>query len=80
MEIKVGQVMEFVEPADVNGRQLARGTRVRIAHIMHEVKEERITLILLDTPELETIVVDRHVVGVHCRPVADTSGPVRGSS
>jgi hypothetical protein len=69
MEIKVGQVMEFVEPASVDGRQILRGTRVRIAHVMHEVKEERITLILLGTPEPEVIVVDRHVVGLHCRAV-----------
>jgi len=80
MEIKVGQVMEFVEPANVDGRQIARGTRARIAQIMHEVKEERITLILLDKPEPEAIVVDRHVVGLHCMPVTDTSGdPDRGS-
>ncbi len=71
MEIKVGQVMEFVEPADVDGRQIARGTRVRVAHVMHEVKEERITLILLGKAEPEAIVVDRHVVGVHCRPVSE---------
>ncbi|MCG6874282.1 MAG: hypothetical protein LJE97_04250 [Betaproteobacteria bacterium] len=69
MEIKVGQVMEFVQPADIDGRKIARGTRARVAHIMHEVKEERITLILLDRPEPEAIVVDRHVVGVHCRVV-----------
>lgn len=71
MEIKVGQVMEFVEPAEVDGRQIARGTRVRIAHIMHEIKEERITLVLLDTPKPETLTVDRHVVGVHCRLVGE---------
>ena len=47
---------------------------------MHEVKEERITLILLDKPEPEAIVVDRHVVGLHCMPVADTPGPGQGSS
>ena len=73
MEIRVGQVMEFVQPTDIDGRQIARGTRARVAHIMHEVKEERITLILLDKPEPEAIVVDRHVVGLHCQPVADTS-------
>ncbi len=72
MEIKVGQVMEFVEPVSVEGRQIARGTRARVAHIMHEVKEERITLVLLENPE--TIVVDRHIVGLHCRPVADAPG------
>ena len=80
MEIKVGQVTEFVEPAVVDGRQIARGTRVRIGHIMYELKEERITLVLLDTPGPETMVVDRHVVGVHCRPVADAPGSDRGSS
>jgi len=77
MEIKVGQVMEFV---DVGGRQIARGTRARVAQIMHEVKEEKITLILLDKPEPEAIVVDRHVVGLHCMPVANTPGPGHGSS
>jgi hypothetical protein len=71
MEIKVGQVMEFFEPAEVDGRQIARGTRVRIALIMHELKEERITLVLLDTPEPETLTVDRHVVGVHCRLIGE---------
>ncbi len=71
MEIRVGQVMEFVEPAEVDGRQIARGTRVRIALIMHELKEERITLVLLDTPEPETLTVDRHVVGVHCRLIGE---------
>ncbi|MGB8437666.1 MAG: hypothetical protein WCE38_25765 [Burkholderiales bacterium] len=71
MEIKVGLVMEFVEPAEVDGRQIARGTRVRIAHIMHELKEERITLVLLGTSEPETLTVDRHVVGVHCRLVSE---------
>jgi hypothetical protein len=71
MEIKVGQVMEFVETAEVDGRKIARGTRVRIAHIMHEVNEERITLVLLGTPKPETLTVDRHVVGVHCRLVGD---------
>jgi hypothetical protein len=71
MEIRVGQVMEFVEPADVEGRQIARGTRVRVAHIMHELKEERITLVLLDTPQPETLTVDRHVVGVHCRLIGE---------
>ena len=69
MDIRVGQVMEFVEPVSVDGRQIARGTRVRVAHIMHEVNGERISLVLLGNPE--TIVVDRHIVGVHCRPVAD---------
>ncbi len=69
MEIRVGQVMEFVEPAEVDGRRIARGTRVRVAHIMHELKEERITLVILDTPGPETLTVDRHVVGVHCRLV-----------
>ena len=72
MEIKVGQIMEFVEPVSVEGRQIERGTRVRVAHIMHEVKEERVTLVLLENPE--TIVVDRHIVGLHCRPVADAPG------
>jgi hypothetical protein len=71
MEIKLGQVMEFVEAANVDGRLIARGTRARVAHIMHEVKEERITLVLLGDPAPEAIVVDRHVVGVHCRPVAE---------
>jgi len=80
MEIKVGQVMEFVEPANIDGRQIARGTRARIGQIMHELKEERITLILLDKPEPEAIVVDRHVVGLHCMPVTETPGsPGRGT-
>ena len=71
MEIKVGQVVEFVDAATVGGRRIERGTRARVAQIMHEIKEERITLVILGGPEPETIVVDRHVVGIHCRQVPE---------
>ena len=71
MEIKVGQVVEFVDAATVGGRRIERGTRARVAQIMHEIKEERITLVILDEQAPEAIVVDRHVVGIHCRPVPE---------
>jgi hypothetical protein len=72
MDIKVGQVLEFVEPVSVDGRRIERGTRVRVGHILGEVMESKLTLVLLGGEKAETIVVDRHVAGMHCRIVSES--------
>ena len=72
MDIKVGQVLEFVEPVKVEGRSIARGTRVRVGHILGGVTEPKLTLVLLGGEKVETITVDHHVVGMHCRVVQDS--------
>jgi hypothetical protein len=69
MDIKVGQVLEFVDRVTVDGRVIERGTRARIGAILTEVMEPKLTLVLLGGEKAETLVVDRHVVGLHCRIV-----------
>ncbi len=69
MDIKVGQVLEFVTAATVEGRVIPRGTRARVGAILSEVTEPKLTLVLLGGEKVETIVVDHHVAGIHCRIV-----------
>jgi hypothetical protein len=70
MEIKFGQVLEFVDRVSVEGRVIERGTRSRVGAILTESTEPRLTLVLLGGDKVETIVVDHHVAGVHCRIVS----------
>ena len=70
MDIKVGQVLEFIVPAQIEGRAIARGTRVRVGHIMAEVQEPRLTLVLLDESPPQTFVANRHEVTLNCRVVS----------
>jgi hypothetical protein len=72
MDIKVGQVLEFVEPVNVDGRNIARGTRARVGYILSEVMEPKLTLVLLGTEKADTVVVDHHVSGIHCRIVSES--------
>lgn len=70
MDIKVGQVLEFVDPVTVDGRKIERGTRARVGYILTEIVEPKLTLVLLGAGKPETIVVDHHVAGIHCRIVS----------
>jgi hypothetical protein len=71
MDIKVGQVLEFVDSVDVDGRVIKRGTRGRVGYILKEVMEPKLTLVLLGTERPETVIVDHHVAGIHCRVVSE---------
>jgi hypothetical protein len=71
MDIKVGQVLEFVDPVNVEGRVIERGTRARVGYILAEVLEPKLTLVLLGAEKTDTIVVDHHVAGIHCRIVSE---------
>ncbi|MDH3315211.1 MAG: hypothetical protein OEN48_12820 [Betaproteobacteria bacterium] len=71
MDIKVGQVLEFVYPVNVDGRIIERGTRARVGHILADLMESKLTLVLLGEEKATTIVVDHHVAGIHCRIVAE---------
>ena len=73
MDIKVGQVLEFLGPVKVEGRTIERGTRVRVGHILSGVTEPKLTLVLLGKEKVETIVVDHHVAGLHCRLVQEST-------
>lgn len=71
MDIKVGQVLEFVDPVTVEGRAIEPGTRARVGYILTEVLEPKLTLVLLGEDKPTTIVVDHRVAGVHCRIVSN---------
>lgn len=70
MDIKVGQVLEFIESVNVEGRVIKRGARARVGYILDEVVEPKLTLILLGGEKPETVTVDHHVAGLHCRVVS----------
>jgi hypothetical protein len=71
MDIEVGQLLEFIEPVNVEGRVIERGTRARVGYILTEVVEPKLTLVLLGAGKPDTVVVDRHVAGLHCRVVSE---------
>lgn len=72
MDIKVGQVLEFIVPVQIEGRTIAKGTRARIGYILPEIQEPKLTLILLGAGPPETLVVDRHDVALNCRIVSES--------
>lgn len=67
--LEIGQELEFIEPATVDGAVIPKGTRVRVGAIMNEVVEPKVTLVVLGKEPATTLSVDRHVVTLHCRPV-----------
>ena len=46
MDIKIGDLLEFVEPVNVEGRVVDRGTRARVVYILTEATVPRLSLIL----------------------------------
>lgn len=71
MEIRVGQVLEFVKPATVAGRAIGKGTRVRIGHILAELPDDKLTLVVLGEGPPQTLVASRREVTVNCRIVSE---------
>jgi hypothetical protein len=71
--IEVGQELEFIEPATVDNRVIEKGTRVRVGHIMTELQEPEVTLVVLGGASITTLTVPRRIVTLHCRPA-----PARG--
>lgn len=71
--IEVGQELEFIEPVTVEGRVIEKGTRVRVGHIMTEVQEAEVTLVVLGGAAVTTLTVPRHIVTLHCQPVRAAS-------
>jgi len=66
-KLEVGQEFEFIEPAHVNDRVIAKGTRVRVGQVMTEVLEPEVMLVVIGSQPPETLRVSRHVVTLHCR-------------
>jgi hypothetical protein len=70
--LKIGQELEFIEPANSEGRVIPKGTRVRVGLIMNELMESKVTLVVLGTKSPETLTVAKHVVTLHCHPVGES--------
>jgi len=72
-KLEIGQELEFVEPATVDDRKIAPGTRVRVGYIQSELMEPKVTVVVLGKDAPETLTMDRHVLTVHCRVVSRTA-------
>ena len=69
MDLKVGQVVEFFRPVHVDGKTIPKGTRARVAHIIAELVEPKVVLVLL-REKPEALLVERHEVTLNSIPVA----------
>jgi hypothetical protein len=65
MELKLGQVVEFHRAVQVEGKLIGKGARARVAHILTDLLDPKVTLILLDGEKPQSLVVDRPVVTVN---------------
>ena len=66
-DLKVGQELEFIEPAHVDGKLIAKGTRVRVGAITSELLDSNVTLVVHGEKPPTILTVARHVVTLHCR-------------
>ena len=73
LQIEVGQELEFIEPAHVDDRIIEKGARVRVGFVLDEVLEPKVTIVLLGKEPLETLIVPRHVLALHCIPARKRS-------
>ena len=69
LKIEVGQELEFILPATVDDRTMAKGTHVRVGQILTEFTEPKVTCVVLGRDTPETFTVEKHVLALHCRPV-----------
>jgi len=75
--LKIGQVLEFIEPAGADDHVIPKGTRVRVGLIMNEIVEPSITLLVLGEKTQETLTVAKHIVMLHCQPVPEPASGAR---
>ena len=69
MDLKIGQVLEFIVPVQVGNRLIAKGTRVRIGHILSGIDEATVMVVVLGGENPETLTLKRHELTVNCRIV-----------
>jgi hypothetical protein len=70
MNIQIGQELEFIQPATtIDGKAIAKGTLVRVGHILSEVSEPNVTVVILGQDKPETLMVKRHLLTMHCREI-----------
>jgi hypothetical protein len=69
-DLKVGEVVEFFRPVQVDSKLIPKGTRARLAHILGELVEPKLVLVLLSGEKPEPIIVERHLVTVNAIPLS----------
>lgn len=71
-DLNVGQELEFIEPAHVNGKLIAKGTRARIGAVTSELLDSNVMLVVHGGTPPEILTVARSVVTLHCRLVVNS--------
>ena len=66
---QVGEELEFIEPAHVDGRLIEKGTKVRVGYIEDEVLEATVMVVVLGAEPMQTLAVPNSTLMLHCRRV-----------
>ena len=69
--LEIGQVLEFVEAAQLDGRTIEPGTRVRVGYVENQAFESKIIVVVLGTDPPQTLTMPRHVLTLHAQPVTN---------
>lgn len=63
--IEVGQEFEFIKPAELDGRLIEKGTRVRVGFVVDDGLEQTVTVVVLGRSPAESLTMPRHVLMLH---------------
>ena len=64
-QVEVGQEFEFIKPADLEGRLIEKGTRVRVGFVVDDGLEQTVTAVVLGRAPAESVTMPRHVLTLH---------------
>jgi hypothetical protein len=64
-QIEVGQEFEFIKPAELDGRLIEKGTRVRVGFVINDGLEQTVTVVVLGRTPAESLTMPRHVLTLH---------------
>jgi hypothetical protein len=68
LNIEVGQVLEFIAPAHIDGQEIAKGTKVRVGFVQSGLLESMVMVVILGDGAPRTVQMPRHVLTLHARP------------
>jgi hypothetical protein len=69
MVFEVGQILEFVDPVEVDGTTITPGTHARVGNVLSMATEPTVTLVLLGAERGGKVLVNHKVASAHCRIV-----------
>jgi hypothetical protein len=64
-KIEVGQEREFINRADLDGKVIDKGTRVRVGFVEDDGLEQTVTVVVLGRAPAESLTMPRHVLMLH---------------